>query len=783
MRLLFAELHKIWGQRIFALCLAVLTAANLFLLYTGTKPREKSPQPAAWRAVAASLKGLDTQCQQALINEKLDLVYNVLQIDQILSYQASGGYRGVNVRKEYANLFNKYEQAYKNKDYNLYTDNLLVEYIFLRRIKSELDTVAAYPRFLEDVQAKATQLSGISIFNSEKSSYDRANIDMTASAYAGMKDVEIHYAPQIGLYTALDYQFTDLILLAVMLLVANLLVRQERDNGLLNLVRSQPGGRLKTALAKLGALAISLLAVLLLLYGVNLIYCGLIFGLGPLNRSVQSVPALMRCTMQITVAQYLGYFLLAKWVAAFVMGLWVMLAALWARRMLIGWCGALVLLAAQWLIRLAIPATNHLNVIKYANLASLLRTNELLGNYRNLYWFDTPISLLMLECTAAVMYCGALAASFCLLFCRGQLLTVPAFVGMQRKVAKTKPTTVLQQESHKLFLLCGAAAILLLFGIYQTWQATSTVSYIDAEEIYYAYYMRCLEGPYTQDTYQTLLTMDKEFEPIRQLVRALQAGKISEEDYQTQMSAYYSLRQKMNVFRRIQNSNLAYVKENPKAKLVYDSGWKKLFCFWGESDLQDSLLAGLVSCVCFAGLFAIEHKGGMKRVVMATPLGRQTTMRLKLVVGNIGAVLISLFICLPRFVVVLRDYGISLPFAPAMSLQGYSALPTWITLSDILVCSVLARLLACITMMLVLMVLSERIGNSLGAMFVGSLLFCLPPLLALSGLSGLRWIGLYPLFHLAELMQRPDGWAGLGYVIIALGLCFVCANWLEERWS
>lgn len=364
MRLLLAELKKVWGQRIFALCLAVLAAANLFLLYTGTRPGESSAQPAAWRAVARDLAGLDTAAQQAFLNEKLDLVYGVLQIDQILSYQAVGGYLGVDVRQEYADLFAKYEQAYQDKDYQLYTGDLLVEYSFLSQLKAELDTVAGYPQFLEDVQAKAKQLSGISIFNSGKSGYDRANIDKTAAVYAGMSSVAIQYAPQKGLFTALDYQFTDLILLAAMLLVASLLLRQERDSGMLNLLRSMPGGRMHTALAKLGALAVSLLAVLLLLYGVNLVYCGLTFGLGPLGRSIQSVPALMRCTMQITVGQYLVLFLLAKWAGAFVMGLWVMLAALWARRAFAGWCAALALPAAQWLIRQAIPATSRLNVIK-----------------------------------------------------------------------------------------------------------------------------------------------------------------------------------------------------------------------------------------------------------------------------------------------------------------------------------------------------------------------------------------------------------------------------------
>lgn len=783
MRLLLAELKKVWGQRIFALCLAVLAAANLFLLYTGTRPGENSAQPAAWRAAARDLAGLDTAAQQAFLNEKLDLVYGVLQIDQILSYQAVGGYLGVDVRQEYADLFAKYEQAYQDKDYQLYTGDLLVEYSFLSQLKAELDTVAGYPQFLEDVQAKAKQLSGISIFNSGKSGYDRANIDKTAAVYAGMSSVAIQYAPQKGLFTALDYQFTDLILLAAMLLVASLLLRQERDSGMLNLLRSMPGGRMHTALAKLGALAVSLLAVLLLLYGVNLVYCGLTFGLGPLGRSIQSVPALMRCTMQITVGQYLVLFLLAKWAGAFVMGLWVMLAALWARRAFAGWCAALALPAAQWLIRQAIPATSRLNVIKYANLVSILRTNELLGNYRNLYWFDSPVSLPLVEWLAVILYGSLLAGGFCLLFCRGQLLAAPAFAGLRRKAAQTKVTTVLRQEGRKLFLLCGAAVVLLAFAGYQTFQTVTTESYIDAEEIYYAWYMKQLAGPYTEATHQKLLELNEEFEPIRRLDAALQSGQITEESYQAQMGAYYGLQQKMNVFQRIQYGNLSYLKEHPKAQLVYESGWQKLFCFSGEGDLQDTLIAGLVSCICFSGLFAFEHAGGMKRVVMATPLGRRTTLRRKLAVGALGAVLVWLFTCLPRFIIVLRDYGLCRPFAPAMSLQDYAAIPAWVSLSDLLVFAVLARLAACLCMMLLMMAFSEYVGNTLGAMFLGSIAFCLPPLLALSGLSGLRWVGFYPLFHMAELARRADIWAGLGALVMALWVGWLAAEKLQERWS
>ena len=85
------------------------------------------------------------------------------------------------------------------------------------------------------------------------------NIELTASVYAGLGDTPIDYYPQKGLYTAISYAFTDLILLAGMLLLALLLVPAgagQRPAG----PGAQPARRpLKTALAKLAAFGASLL--------------------------------------------------------------------------------------------------------------------------------------------------------------------------------------------------------------------------------------------------------------------------------------------------------------------------------------------------------------------------------------------------------------------------------------------------------------------------------------------------------------------------------------------
>ena len=615
--------------------------------------------------------------------------------------------------------------------------------------------MAAYTDFLDGVQTKATQLAGISIFQNDKTGYDLKNIEATAKVYAGLTATEIDYYPQKGLYTAISYAFTDLILLASMLLLALILVRQERDSGLLSLVRSLPGGRLKTALAKLAAFAASLLVVLTVLYGVNLAYCSASFGLGSLNRTIQSVPALMRCTMQITVGQYLLRFLLAKWAGAFVMGLWVMLAALVAKRAAAGWVGALALPLAMYGIRAAIPATSHWNVIKYANMVSLLQTNELLGNYRNLFWFGNPVSLPLVEWLTAAVLGGSLFAAFCAVFAKAQLLPAAKRSFALPFSCKTRATSVTHEEGRKLLLMNGAAVFLAAFLVFGIYQGVTSESYLDADEIYYAYYMRHISGPWRAESYNWLTEQGKEFAPMLEVQRRVIGGELSSDA----MLAYNSLQQKYTVYQQIVQSNIQYyLKQNPGAWLVYETGYKKLFGFTGTADVQDTLLAGLLCALCFSGLFAMERKGGMDEILAATPLGRKYTAKAKLRQSTLVAAGITLGTVLPHLWQILRDYGLPALLAPAMSISELQAVPKFITLSDLLIFWFICRFAACLCMSRITLWLGQKLGNLLPALFISAVAYCLPALLSLSGMkNGIEWLGFYPLFHAAALWQTQGG--------------------------
>jgi len=433
------------------------------------------------------------------------------------------------------------------------------------------------------------------------------------------------------------------------------------------------------------------------------------------------------------------------------MGLWVMLAALVARRAAAGWAAALAGPLVMFGIRAAIPATSRLNVIKYANLASLLQTNELLGNYRNLYWFGSPIGLPLVEWTAAVVYGGALGFGFCWVFARAQLLSAAKrgfLLGLRHK---THATSIYKEEARKLLLLNGAALVLAAFAGFGIYQGVTAESYIGPDEIYYAYYMKHISGPFTQESYDWLEQQGEEFAPLLEGNSAASGVPYD----------VFSLRQKYIVYNQIINQNINYyLKEHPGAWLVYESGYRELFGFAGDADVQDTLLAGLACALCFSGLFSMERRGGMETILCTTPLGRKRTVRAKLLMSGVVAFVIAAGSCLPHLIQVLRDYGLPVLFAPAMSISEFESLPAFVTLSDVLLFWFVCRIAACLCMGAITLTLGRVFGNLLPALFVSAVGYCLPALLSLSGMDGgIEWLGFWPLFHAANFFTT-QGYAG-----------------------
>ena len=132
MSLFFAELRKVWGGRVFPALLAILAAANLLLLWMGTRPTAKQPPASAYRAVGAELSDKTMEEKGAYLHNKYTEIESLVKIGQYYREQAYGGYGLTQYRQDNAAMFDAYEQEYTDKTYTLFTDNLNTEYRLFR---------------------------------------------------------------------------------------------------------------------------------------------------------------------------------------------------------------------------------------------------------------------------------------------------------------------------------------------------------------------------------------------------------------------------------------------------------------------------------------------------------------------------------------------------------------------------------------------------------------------------------------------------------------------------
>ena len=163
----------------------------------------------------------------------------------------------------------------------------------------------------------------------------------------------------------------------------------------------------------------------------------------------------------------------------------------------------------------------------------------------------------------------------------------------------------------------------------------------------------------------------------------------------------------------------------------------------------------------------------METILCVTPLGRKRTVRAKLAVSAGVAAVIAVSSCLPHLIQVLRAYGLPALLAPAMSISEFESLPSFVTLSDVLLFWLFCRVVACLCMGAITLTLGRAFGN------------LLPALLSLSGMEGgIEWLGFWPLFHAANFLttQGYAGEEGLPYnnawmilLIVAAALLVVIA--------
>ncbi len=756
--LILAELKKLIKNRSFLLYLLLLAAINLFLIWFFNEPSVHNSPQQAYRQMSEDLAGLSMEEKGEFINQRFEYVEAMYLLNELYSYGNIYGTDNeyyIGMQELNADVIENYGSEYAKGVKLSYTDSLGDEFAFINEIHEEYRQVAGYDEFLSEIEEAGNNLSSISIF-ADEDSYDNKNIVSTQLAYEGMRGTDIDYHPQKALMTATDFVATDIVLIFAMVLISFALIQKEKETGLLRLIRCTAGGKEKTAVAKVAALAVTLLCVVFLFYGINLIFCSASYGLGDLTRSVQSVPDLMRSTLNLTVGGYILVFMITKWMAALIIGLWILLSMLIANRLLTGMLLSLTLPVGFYLVRGAISATSTLNVLRYANPISYLQTDEILGNYRNLYWFGGVVSMVTVEFLSAVILSIIILLVFFILFRYGQFAVMGRNMLYLPRIKKFKLTSVFKTEWRKVLLIGGGLPVIIIALLYQGYGLYNYNVYKDNSDNIYRGYMEKLGGALTEEKGEFLASEEERFEGVAELEKQLRYGMISEYQFNLALSYNYYEYEEYKVFNDVL-ARVAYVSQNPGAQLLYDSGYRMLFELdeteFGK-DFESSIIAILMTVVILGGYFSIERISGVRRILYSTPLGREKTVITKLINSAVICVIIAVITTLPPILEMAKEYGIDSIFASAKSIPEYASLPFFISILTVIILEFILRLIAIAFVAAVTLTISQYNDSYITVVMSSFTIFLMPMILIFIGLPLVSFITIYPQFsYSANLSQ------------------------------
>jgi hypothetical protein len=791
MRLLKYEIYKIITKKLFWGMLVAALGVNVLALWFLNRPSQNEFTNAEVKEVFDTLRTLPMREKLVWLDDELDLLnahQNKQWLLDALSWSREsnrGGFSHDDWMREYIEGLEAQYEADRERfgdrmdeDIDLSWEVIGIRRGFFNSIINDL-TVNTYSAYLDRIDAEAQILLGSAIFGGDPDSFSSRNIRATQEAFEALRGVEIRYDVNAGITALFNSPSADIIILLLLVTICLILITDEKDKRLFLIVKSTPKGHIHTILAKLGALAVSVTFVSILVFFSGVIFAEITFGLGDVSRSMQSVPMFFGSTLQLSVMGFMVLDLVLKTFALICAGMVVMLIAIHAKHSIILMLATVVLAAANVALS-AIPMISSFNLLRFLNLYSLIRPHRIFGDYFNLNFFGNPLRLTPVFIIFSVIIFALFAVLICISYLKKHTLesNLNLFKFKRFKLPAKVHTGYKFYEFKKLAFTNKAVLILVVFGIIQGY------TIYDQHEPPLGFWHRfekeqllSLEGPLTQEKHEFIMSerrrLDEAHDEIALLDQRQWNGDITWFEYWELARPHHETINSMQGFEEV-FGRFQYVRETNHAQFVYDAGYARLF---GMSNPNAGLIPGMwligIMILCLSGIFPMEYKTGMYKILNASPRGHADTVRLKLLLAG-GTVLAAFIIAsIPDLVYTARFYGFgvigagasSIPPAEFGTIPAFMGwMPLWLYIGFIL----LLRLLFFAGIAFIILAISLKVRNNAYAILVSAGILLFPLFMYLFGLNLFNPVSTLELIKTNGLIVAPSALKALKVIVFAI---------------
>ncbi|MDO4317286.1 MAG: hypothetical protein Q4C48_03660 [Lachnospiraceae bacterium] len=663
------------------------------------------------------------------------------------------------------------EEYHEHPEEVLLTGEVECDVQLLTAVAGEIQTVAEYPEYRQEMKARGELLLSGSILTQQENTYNIRNLEKTLKDFseAEMPEIKGIYDNSKGV-ESVSFSVTGPCCLVLLLYAAAELFVYEKEQGLEALVRTAARGRLPRLHGKL--LAFTAFSVLTgsLFFAENLFLAQTAFGLGDLTRPIQTVEAYVSSLYNFTVWEYL-LALYALWLLALIVCAMLMAVCTVPVRSTQG-CALLAgaILGTEYALHVSIGSTSHLSAFRFVNLIGALPGDEVLATYRNINLLGYPASYpkVMLGLCAVLLMSSYVVLAFSFGRRYTERIGRSLFPRLRRKERRELPVysvRLWQQELYRIGILRRGLVIfpvLLLFGawwIVDMYQPPEE----SADQRYYQQYVAKWQGEITPDkraeiNEEALRFAGLEEELERLLQKQAEYGMNGDSEalrvVELKLMLIYNQLTPRNAFDAFCRY-VEYLESTEEGAIVDQRPYEELL-LTAETDVKASLYVILALLLLLPPFFSKDRENKMIGVVSVTGKGRRL-LHLRLFYATVGTVGITAVALAARYYAVQKTLPVSsaeLRYS-ACSVEGLSEYCGW-SLGQYMTYAVGLRIVGACMVMLLIFGIVHIVNKTVIQWLLFAMLFVLPLVAAmlyapltvgcvpLSGLIGSAYFILWP---------------------------------------
>jgi len=427
----------------------------------------------------------------------------------------------------------------KIKDKSVDTKKEQIKAAVNLKLLEQVNHIRDYDEFLEAIESSKEDLLTFSIFN-RKGTFAYKNILKTAEDYKDLKNIKLELGNFLWIEDISNYEYINIfIVLTIIIIVFSFI--DDRKKGMKELINSTKNGRRKLTINRTFALLVSSIGSCLILYGTTFLVSLFIHGgANEISNIIISIPLFGKCTLGVTIWQYMLLFITVKILGTFLIGLIVWYAISKIKNKSLGFMILITFFTVEYMLYSNIDFNSYMSILKAINIFPMIFLTDTFREYVNINLFGNPVNYLT---TIFIVGITSIVVFLMLHIFKSYYEKSHHFNLIEKIIGKIKrfndliinKFTLRMYEVYKNLILQKGWIILLVF-LY----IMGNFNYLGYREMPLSmeqqvanYYAKELEGVVSNETLSKLTNLEKKFTTI------VEEFKNIEQDYKNGKLNYY----------------------------------------------------------------------------------------------------------------------------------------------------------------------------------------------------------------------------------------------------